>query len=138
MWYHKVIGNEKLPIVDTWWQTETGSIMIAPIPGAVPTKPGSCTKPLPGIAVEVVDEAGEILKQTDVGGYLVVSKPWPSMLRTIWGDNERYPKTYWGQFGNKRSEEHTSELQSLMRISYAVLCLKKKIQNTKQYDNNNI
>src|SRR3546814_10745862 len=74
MWYHKVIGNEKLPIVDTWWQTETGSIMIAPIPGAVPTKPGSCTKPLPGIAVEVVDEAGEILNQTDVGGYLVVSK----------------------------------------------------------------
>src|SRR3546814_10399949 len=121
MWYHKVIGNEKLPIVDTWWQTETGSIMIAPIPGAVPTKPGSCTKPLPGIAVEVVDEAGEILKQTDVGGYLVVSKPWPSMLRTIWGDNDRYLKTYWGQFGNKyyvRSEEHTSELQSLMRISY--------------------
>src|SRR3546814_7993936 len=102
MWYHKVIGNEKLPIVDTWWQTETGSIMIAPIPGAVPTKPGSCTKPLPGIAVEVVDEAGEILKQTDVGGYLVVSKPWPSMLRTIWGDNERYLKTYWGQFGNKQ------------------------------------
>jgi acetyl-CoA synthetase len=101
MWYHTVIGNGKLPIVDTWWQTETGSIMIAPIPGAVPTKPGSCTKPLPGIAVEVVDEAGEILTDTKAGGYLVVTKPWPAMLRTVWGDNERYIKTYWSQFQNR-------------------------------------
>ncbi|NKF22260.1 acetate--CoA ligase [Solimonas marina] len=101
MWFHTVIGKEKLPIVDTWWQTETGAIMIAPIPGAVPAKPGSCTKPLPGIAVEVVDEAGEILTSPDAGGYLVVTKPWPSMLRTVWGDNERYIKTYWGQFNNK-------------------------------------
>ncbi|WP_020651107.1 acetate--CoA ligase [Solimonas variicoloris] len=101
MWYHTVIGKEKLPIVDTWWQTETGAIMISPIPGAVPTKPGSCTKPLPGIAVEVVDESGEIIKDNNVGGYLVVTKPWPSMLRTIWNDNERYIKTYWAQFGNK-------------------------------------
>ena len=101
MWYHTVVGQEKLPIVDTWWQTETGSIMIAPIPGAVATKPGSCTKPLPGIAVEVVDEAGEILTDTKAGGYLVVTKPWPSMLRTVWGDNDRYIKTYWSQFGNK-------------------------------------
>ncbi|MFT4046875.1 MAG: acetate--CoA ligase [Solimonas sp.] len=101
MWYHTVIGKERLPIVDTWWQTETGAIMISPIPGAVPTKPGSCTKPLPGIAVEVVDEAGEIIKDTKAGGYLVVTKPWPSMLRTIWGDNERYIKTYWGQFNNR-------------------------------------
>src|SRR3546814_8180930 len=81
MWYPKAIGNEKLPIVDTWWQTETGSIMTAPIPGAVPTKPGSCTKPLPGIAVEVVDDAGEILTQTAVGGYHVASKPGPPRLR---------------------------------------------------------
>ncbi|MES0875186.1 acetate--CoA ligase [Sinimarinibacterium thermocellulolyticum] len=101
MWYHRVIGKEKLPIVDTWWQTETGSIMIAPVPGAVPTKPGSCTKPLPGIFADVVDESGEPVKEANAGGYLVIRKPWPSMLRTIWGDNERYIKTYWAQFGNK-------------------------------------
>jgi len=101
MWYHRVIGQERLPIVDTWWQTETGCIMIAPIPGAVPTKPGSCTQPLPGICVEVVDESGTPIEEKDAGGYLVISKPWPSMLRTIWGDNARYVKTYWGQFNNK-------------------------------------
>jgi len=101
MWYHRVIGQERLPIVDTWWQTETGCIMIAPIPGAVPTKPGSCTQPLPGICVEVVDESGTPIEEKDAGGYLVISKPWPSMLRTIWGDNARYVKTYWGQFQNK-------------------------------------
>ncbi len=101
MWYHRVIGKERLPIVDTWWQTETGSIMIAPVPGAITTKPGSCTKPLPGICVEVVDEAGTPIKEQDAGGYLVVSKPWPSMLRTVWGDNDRYVKAYWGQFQNK-------------------------------------
>ena len=100
IWYHRVIGKERLPIVDTWWQTETGSIMISPVPGAVPTKPGSCTKPLPGICVEVVDEAGTPIQDRDAGGYLVISQPWPSMLRTIWGDNARYIKTYWGQFEN--------------------------------------
>ncbi|GAC1627768.1 MAG: acetate--CoA ligase [Nevskia sp.] len=98
MWYHRVIGKEKLPIVDTWWQTETGSIMMSPIPGATPTKPGSCTQPLPGIFADVVDEAGEPVKGKTAGGYLVITKPWPSMLRTIWGDNERYIKTYFGQF----------------------------------------
>ena len=101
MWYHRVIGQEKLPIVDTWWQTETGSIMMAPVPGATPTKPGSCTQPLPGIFVEVVDEAGTPITSKAAGGYLVITKPWPSMLRTIWGDNARYVKTYWEQFGNK-------------------------------------
>ena len=101
MWYHRVIGKEKLPIVDTWWQTETGSIMMSPIPGATATKPGSCTQPLPGIFAEVVDESGELVKGTEAGGYLVITKPWPSMLRTIWGDNERYIKTYWEQFGNR-------------------------------------
>lgn len=101
MWYHTVIGKEKLPIVDTWWQTETGSIMMSPIPGATPTKPGSCTQPLPGIFAEVVDESGTPIKEKAAGGYLVISKPWPSMLRTIWGDNDRYIKTYWGQFDNK-------------------------------------
>ncbi|HEY1075711.1 MAG TPA: acetate--CoA ligase [Fontimonas sp.] len=101
MWYHRIIGNERLPIVDTWWQTETGSIMIAPIPGAVATKPGSCTKPLPGIAVDVVDEAGALVADASQGGYLIIKKPWPSMLRTIWNDNARYIKTYWEQFNNR-------------------------------------
>ncbi|MDP3858596.1 MAG: acetate--CoA ligase [Stagnimonas sp.] len=101
MWYHRVIGKERLPIVDTWWQTETGAIMIAPVPGAVPTKPGSCTKPLPGIFTAIVDELGEPVTAPGQGGYLVITKPWPSMLRTIWGDNARYQSAYWGQFGNK-------------------------------------
>ncbi len=101
MWYHRVIGRERCPIVDTWWQTETGAHMIAPIPGAVPTKPGSCTLPLPGIAADVVDEQGKSITAADKGGYLVIKQPWPSMLRTIWGDHERYVQTYWGKFGGK-------------------------------------
>ena len=103
MWYHRVVGKEKLPIVDTWWQTETGAIMIAPVPGAVPTKPGSCTKPLPGIFTAIVDETGERVTEPGQGGYLVITKPWPSMLRTIWGDNSRYVSAYWGQFKDKAS-----------------------------------
>ena len=101
MWYHRVIGKERLPIVDTWWQTETGAIMISPVPGVTGTKPGSCTQPLPGVFADVVDEAGELIKSLDAGGYLVITKPWPSMLRTIWGDNARYLKTYWAQFNNR-------------------------------------
>jgi acetyl-CoA synthetase len=101
MWYHRVIGKEKLPIVDTWWQTETGAIMMSPLPGATPTKPGSCTQPLPGIFPDVVDESGDPVKAMAAGGYLVIKKPWPSMLRTIWGDNDRYLKTYWAPFQNK-------------------------------------
>ncbi|MDQ3490558.1 MAG: acetate--CoA ligase [Acidobacteriota bacterium] len=94
MWYHKVIGKEKCPIVDTWWQTETGGIMISPLPGATPTVPGTATRPLPGILVDVVNKSG-VSVDTNEGGYLVVKKPWPSMLRTIWGDDERYKRTYW-------------------------------------------
>jgi acetyl-CoA synthetase len=101
MWYHKVIGRERCPIVDTWWQTETGAIMIAPIPGVTPTKPGSCTKPLPGIFVDIVDDEGRPVETPDAGGYLVIKRPWPSMLRTIWGDNERYLRTYWEKFQNR-------------------------------------
>jgi len=101
MWYHTVIGGERCPIVDTWWQTETGAHMIAPIPGAVPTKPGSCTLPLPGIAAAVVDEEGNDITDPHKGGYLVIKKPWPSMLRTIWGDPDRYRSTYWPMFGGK-------------------------------------
>jgi acetyl-CoA synthetase len=101
IWYHRVIGKEKLPIVDTWWQTETGAVMMSPLPGATPLKPGSCTQPIPGIFADIVDEAGEPITSPDQGGYLVITRPWPSMLRTIWGDNERYIKTYFGQFGSK-------------------------------------
>lgn len=96
MWYHKVIGGERCPIVDTWWQTETGAIMISPLPGAVPTKPGSATKPLPGIEAEVVDKAGNPVP-ANAGGFLVVKRPWPSMMRTIYGDDERYKAAYWSQ-----------------------------------------
>jgi len=101
MWYHKIIGGERCPIVDTWWQTETGAAMMAPIPGVTATKPGSCTKPLPGIFVDIVDDEGRPVKTPDAGGYLVITRPWPSMLRTIWGDNERYLQTYWEKFQNR-------------------------------------
>jgi acetyl-CoA synthetase len=101
MWYHRVIGHERCPIVDTWWQTETGSIMISPIPGVIATKPGSCTRPLPGIAVEIVSEEGKPVTEANKGGLLVITKPWPSMLRTIWGDDERYVDTYWKRFNNR-------------------------------------
>lgn len=96
MWYHENIGGERCPIVDTWWQTETGGIMISPIPGVTTTKPGSATFPLPGISVEVVDEAGN--KVTRGGGYLTITEPWPAMLRGVWGDPERYFDTYWSRY----------------------------------------
>jgi len=100
IWYHRHIGKERCPIVDTWWQTETGAIMIAPIPGVTPTKPGSCTNPLPGIFADIVDDEGRSVTAPDAGGYLVIKRPWPSMLRTIWGDNARYLRTYWEKFQN--------------------------------------
>jgi acetyl-CoA synthetase len=96
MWYRKVIGDERCPIVDTWWQTETGAIMISPLPGATPTKPGSATRPLPGIAADVVHKDGTPCKPNE-GGFLVIKRPWPSMLRTIFGDHDRYVKTYFGE-----------------------------------------
>ncbi|MGD1072541.1 MAG: acetate--CoA ligase [Bryobacteraceae bacterium] len=96
MWYRSMIGHDRCPIVDTWWQTETGAIMVSPIPGATPTKPGSCTRPLPGISLEVVTREGEKVPLGS-GGYLVIRKPWPSMLRTIYGDDERYQQQYWSQ-----------------------------------------
>lgn len=96
MWYHKVIGKERCPIVDTWWQTETGAIMITPLPGATPTKPGTATLPFPGIEPDVVNKEGKSVGKNQ-GGYLVIRKPWPSMLRTIFGDPERYKKQYWSE-----------------------------------------
>ena len=99
MWYHEHIGGGKCPIVDTWWQTETGGIMIAPLPGATVTKPGSATRPLPGVGAELVDEQGQpVIKG---GGYLTLTKPWPGMLRGIWGDQKRYRETYWSRFSNR-------------------------------------
>jgi acetyl-CoA synthetase len=95
-WYYEVIGRNQCPIVDTWWQTETGSILISPLPGATPTKPGSACLPLPGIAARVVNMQGEQVKPGETG-YLVIEKPWPSMLRTIFGDDERYRRDYWSQ-----------------------------------------
>jgi len=94
MWYHRVIGRGRCPIVDTWWQTETGAIMITPLPGAIATKPGSATLPFPGIAADVVDRDGKPVPH-NTGGYLVIRRPWPSMLRGVWGDPERYKKQYW-------------------------------------------
>ncbi len=96
MWYRSVIGHDRCPIVDTWWQTETGAIMISPLPGAIATKPGSCTRPLPGIKVEVVTREGQPVPAGS-GGYLVIRQPWPSMLRTIYGDDKRFEEQYWSQ-----------------------------------------
>ncbi|MEM9265612.1 MAG: acetate--CoA ligase [Cyanobacteria bacterium P01_F01_bin.13] len=94
MWYHRVIGGEKCPIIDTWWQTETGGFMITPLPGAIATKPGSATKPFPGILADVVDMEGNPVPANE-GGYLVVKHPWPSMMRTVYGNDERFRRTYW-------------------------------------------
>jgi acetyl-CoA synthetase len=94
MWYHRMIGKERCPIVDTWWQTETGGIMIAPFPGATPTKPGTATLPLPGVDVAIVNKHGEEVPRGQ-GGFLVVRKPWPGMLRTLYGDPERFQSAYW-------------------------------------------
>ncbi len=94
IWYHRIIGKERCPIVDTWWQTETGGIMITPIPGAIATKPGSATRPFPGILADVVDLDGHPVPEGE-GGYLVVRHPWPSMMRTVYGDDDRFRRTYW-------------------------------------------
>jgi len=112
VWYYKVIGGERCPVVDTWWQTETGAIMISPLPGATTLKPGSATFPLPGLEANIVDDAGAEVGIPG-GGYLVLTRPWPSMLRGIWGDPQRYHDTYWLRFegryfagdGAKRDED---------------------------------
>jgi len=97
MWYRRVVGADRCPIVDTWWQTETGGIMISPLPGVTATKPGSAMRPLPGIVADVVDDAGASVPDGS-GGYLVLAEPWPSMLRGIWGDMQRFTDTYWSRF----------------------------------------
>jgi acetyl-CoA synthetase len=100
MWYRKVIGSDACPIVDTWWQTETGGIMISPLPGVTACKPGSAMRPLPGISAEILDEAGNAVGNGG-GGYLALTKPWPGMLRGIWGDPKRFQETYWSRFAGK-------------------------------------
>jgi acetyl-CoA synthetase len=97
LWYYKVIGQERCPVVDTWWQTETGGIMIAPIPGITETKPGSATVPLPGIVAQVVDEDGNPMDSGQ--GLLITDKPWPGMLRTLYKEEDRFVETYWDKFG---------------------------------------
>jgi acetyl-CoA synthetase len=112
IWYQQTIGGGRCPVVDTWWQTETGAIMISPLPGVTTTKPGSATFPLPGIEADVVDEQGNSVPLGS-GGYLVVKRPWPSMLRTLWGDDQRFIQVYWSKYpgiyftgdGCKRDEE---------------------------------
>jgi len=99
MWYHQVIGRRRCPIVDTWWQTETGGIMITPLPAETPTKPGSATLPFPGIDADVYTEKG-VATKPPAGGFLVIKKPWPGMLRGIWGDSKRFQETYWSRFKN--------------------------------------
>ena len=100
VWYRHVIGGDRTPVVDTWWQTETGAIMISPLPGVTAGKPGSAMTPIPGVAAEVVNENGEAVPNGS-GGYLVLTEPWPSMLRTIWGDDERFKDTYWSRFSQE-------------------------------------
>jgi len=99
MWYRKTIGKDRCPIVDTWWQTETGAVMISPLPGVTATKPGSAMRALPGITALIVNDEGVPVGK-GAGGYLVIAKPWPAMLRTIWGDDERYKETYWSRFAS--------------------------------------
>jgi acetyl-CoA synthetase len=99
VWYRHYIGGDRTPVVDTWWQTETGGIMIAPLPGVTVCKPGSATRPLPGVAASVVDEQGNDVPLGG-GGYVVLKRPWPGMLRGIWGDDDRYVQTYWSKYGD--------------------------------------
>ena len=99
MWYHEHIGHSRCPIIDTWWQTETGGIMISPLPGVTVTKPGSATAPIPGVFAELVDESGARIDRG--GGYLTLTKPWPGMLRGVWGDQKRYRETYWSRFAGR-------------------------------------
>jgi acetyl-CoA synthetase len=135
MWYRKHIGGERCPIVDTWWQTETGAIMISPLPGVTVCKPGSAMRPLPGISADVIDDEGRSVEKGH-GGYLVLTEPWPAMLRTIWGDDQRYVDTYWSRFsgryfagdGAKRDED--GDLWLLGRVDDVMLVSGHNISTT--------
>ena len=135
IWYRKNIGADRTPVVDTWWQTETGAIMISPLPGVTAAKPGAAMRPLPGIAADIVDDQGQSVPNGG-GGFMVVREPWPAMLRTIWGDDERYVKTYWSRFdglyfagdGAKRDED--GDMWLLGRVDDVMLVSGHNISTT--------
>ena len=135
MWYREHIGGDRCPIVDTWWQTETGAIMISPLPGVTVTKPGSAMAPLPGIVADVVDDTGKSVPNGG-GGFLVVREPWPSMLRTIWGDDQRYIDTYWSRFeglyfpGDGAKKDSDGHLWLLGRVDDVMLVSGHNISTT--------
>ncbi|BCB81080.1 acetate--CoA ligase [Phytohabitans flavus] len=135
MWYRKHIGRDACPIVDTWWQTETGGIMISPLPGVTATKPGSAMTPLPGISADVVDDQGQSVPNGG-GGYLVLREPWPSMLRTIWGDDQRFIETYWSRFegmyfaGDGAKRDNDGHLWLLGRVDDVMLVSGHNISTT--------
>ncbi|WP_019633528.1 acetate--CoA ligase [Actinomadura atramentaria] len=135
VWYRETIGASRTPVVDTWWQTETGSIMISPLPGVTAGKPGAAMRPLPGIVADVVDDQGRSVPNGG-GGFLVVKEPWPSMLRTIWGDDERYVKTYWSRFdgmyfaGDGAKKDDDGDLWLLGRVDDVMLVSGHNISTT--------
>jgi acetyl-CoA synthetase len=135
VWYRKNIGGDRTPVVDTWWQTETGGLMISPLPGVTHGKPGAAMRPLPGIEADVVDDQGNSVPNGG-GGFLVVKEPWPSMLRTIWGDDERYIKTYWSRFeglyfaGDGAKKDEDGDLWLLGRVDDVMLVSGHNISTT--------
>ncbi len=135
MWYRRHIGGDRCPVVDTWWQTETGSIMISPLPGVTATKPGSAMRPLPGVTADVVDDTGASVPDGG-GGYLVLREPWPSMLRTIWGDDQRFIDTYWARFpgmyfpGDGAKRDDDGDLWLLGRVDDVMLISGHNISTT--------
>nr|WP_255672287.1 acetate--CoA ligase [Glycomyces amatae] len=135
IWYREHIGGGQTPIVDTWWQTETGAIMVSPLPGVTATKPGSAQRPLPGISVDVVDEQGESVPDGG-GGFLTIREPWPSMLRTIWGDDQRFLDTYWAHFdgmyfaGDGAKKDDDGDLWLLGRVDDIMLVSGHNISTT--------
>ncbi|GIF65432.1 acetyl-coenzyme A synthetase [Asanoa ishikariensis] len=135
MWYRKNIGHDNTPVVDTWWQTETGAIMISPLPGVTGTKPGSAMRPLPGISADVVDDEGKSVPNGG-GGFLVLREPWPSMLRTIWGDDQRFIDTYWSRFpgmyfaGDGAKKDDDGDLWLLGRVDDVMLVSGHNISTT--------
>ncbi|WP_214327206.1 acetate--CoA ligase [Nonomuraea sediminis] len=135
VWYREHIGHDRCPVVDTWWQTETGAIMISPLPGVTSGKPGAAMKPLPGIVADVVDDQGNSVPNGG-GGFLVVKEPWPSMLRTIWGDDQRYIDTYWSRFdgmyfpGDGAKKDEDGDLWLLGRVDDVMLVSGHNISTT--------
>ncbi|NEA25462.1 acetate--CoA ligase [Actinomadura bangladeshensis] len=135
IWYRKHIGADKTPVVDTWWQTETGAIMISPLPGITAAKPGAAMRPLPGIGADVVDDQGQSVPNGG-GGFMVLREPWPAMLRTIWGDDERYIKTYWSRFdglyfaGDGAKKDEDGDIWLLGRVDDVMLVSGHNISTT--------